>query len=288
MTQTFVRFLSIAALLGAVAADASAQPAEPPPAPAATASVPDPANPDAAAPVVDSSYLLGPGDVVEISLVGRSDFSSRARVDAQGLLLLPMIGSIQAADRTVIDFADDVRKALIKGGFFTDPVVRVEVASITSRYITVLGAVGRPGLIPLDRNYRLSEILAKIGGRTDAGVDYVLLTRDGAKEPMKFDIAALGTATGDADPVVKSGDKLFIPLAANSVIYMSGQVNGPGPKTVTEGMTFRYAIAKSGGVTPNGNEKKIKVIRDGKPLKGVKLDDLVQVGDIVEIGERLF
>src|SRR4051794_5343336 len=49
---------------------------------------------------VDSSYLLGPGDVVEIGLVGRADFGSRARVSTDGTIQLPMIGSVQAAQRT--------------------------------------------------------------------------------------------------------------------------------------------------------------------------------------------
>jgi hypothetical protein len=48
------------------------------------------------------------------------------------------------------------------------------------------------------------------------------------------------------------------------------------------------ALAKGGGVTENGSEKKLKVVRDGKPLKKVRLDDIVKVGDIITIGERLF
>ena len=127
-----------------------------------------PAQPQAsAAPAapIDSSYVLGAGDVVEVSLVGRGDFTSRVRVAADGTILLPLIGRVTAVDRTVVELADNIRQALVKGGFYADPVVRADVVGISSRYVTVLGNVGTPGLMPLDRNYRLSEILAKVGGR---------------------------------------------------------------------------------------------------------------------------
>ncbi|MGH6965960.1 MAG: SLBB domain-containing protein [Phenylobacterium sp.] len=281
---SLLRLALFGALLLAAPIAASAQ-VQPSPAqaapPAAAATTPQ-------STAVDSSYLLGPGDVVEIGLVGRADFGSRARVSTDGTILLPMIGAIPAAQRTVLQLADDVRQALIKGGFYADPVVRTEVVGINSRYVTVLGAVGSPGLLPLDRNYHLSEILARVGGRSGSGADFILLTPTGGGATQRYSIAQLASGAPDKDPVVHNGDKIYIPTVENEVFYISGQVNSPGAFPVTEGMTVRMAIAKGGGVNENGSEKKVKIVRDGKPLKGVKLEDPVKVGDIVTIGERLF
>ena len=287
--QQLFRLAALVCLIGGVAvwpAVAQQQPAE------ATRSEPSklavaPGSAVAPAPV-DSSYLLGPGDQVEISLVGRADFGSRARVGTDGTILLPLIGKIQVNDRTVIELSDDVRQALIKGGFYADPIVRAEVVGISSRYVTVLGNVGSPGLLPLDRNYRLSEILARVGGRSGDAADYVLLTKAGAPAASRYSIAKLSSGVGVEDPMVQSGDKIFIPSAQNEVFYLSGEVKQPGAFPVTEGLTMRMALAKAGGVTENGNEKKIKVVRDGKPLKGAKLEDPVKVGDIITIGASLF
>jgi polysaccharide biosynthesis/export protein len=273
-------FLLVAPVNAMAQTDPAAPPSQATPAPAG------PATPQATA--VDSSYLLGPGDVVEIGLVGRADFGSRARVSTDGTILLPMIGSIEASNRTVIQLADDVRQALIKGGFYADPVVRTEVVGINSRYVTVLGSVGNPGLLPLDRNYRLSEILAKVGGRSGSGADFILLTKASGGPTERYSIAQLASGGPDKDPLVHSGDKIFIPTTENQVFYISGQVNTPGSYPVTEGLTVRMAIAKGGGVNENGSEKKVKLVRDGKPVKGVKLEDPIKVGDIVTIGERLF
>jgi polysaccharide export outer membrane protein len=237
---------------------------------------------------VDSSYVLGFGDTVEVSLVGRADFGSRARVSTDGTILLPLIGKMVASERTVIELSEDVRQALIKGGFYADPIVRADVVSISSRYVTVLGAVGSPGLLPLDRNYRLSEILARVGGGTGDSADYILLTKPGATAAQRYYIAKLAAGGIGEDPLVQSGDKIFIPSGQDEVFYISGQVNTPGQFPITNGLTFRMALAKGGGVTENGSEKKLKVVRDGKPLKKAKLDDVVKVGDIITIGERLF
>ena len=279
--RSLLRLTLLTALVIQVPAAAMAQ-ATPPAAPArAPATTPQ-------ATAVDSSYLLGPGDVIEIGLVGRADFGSRARVSTDGTIQLPMIGSIPAAQRTVLQLADDVRQALIKGGFYADPVVRTEVVGINSRYVTVLGNVGNPGLLPLDRNYRLSEILARVGGRTGNGADYIILTPASGGPSEKYSITQLASGGPDKDPLVHTGDKLFIPSAENEVFYISGQVNSPGAFPVTDGLTVRMAIAKGGGVNENGSEKKVKIVREGKPLKGIKLEDPVKVGDILTVGEKLF
>jgi polysaccharide export outer membrane protein len=208
-------------------------------------------------------------------------------VGNDGMILLPYVGVIKASDKTVMELADTVRQALIKGGFFADPVVRIEVAAISSRYIIALGAIGSPGIVPLDKNYRLSEMMAKLGGKSGGGADYVMVTPAGGK-PKRYSYDKLAYGGPEDDPLVLSGDKIFIPDAASEVFYISGQVNTPGAYPLTEGLTVRKALAKAGGVTQSGNENKVKITRDGKPLKGVKLDDPVKVDDQISIGERLF
>jgi polysaccharide export outer membrane protein len=69
---------------------------------------------------------------------------------------------------------------------------------------------------------------------------------------------------------------------------MNGEVKSPGAFPVADKMTIRMAIARAGGVTDNGSEKKITLIRDGKEIKKVTLEEQVKVGDIIKIGERLF
>lgn len=236
----------------------------------------------------DQNYILGTGDVIEVTLLGRTDYDARARVNADGTVLLPLLGPIQASGRSPAALASDVRAALQKGGFFTDPQVHVEVQQVASQYATVLGFVGTPGLVPLDRPYHLSELIARVGGRSSAGADYVILTHPDGKS-QRYNLADLATGGMDKDPLVVAGDKIYVPAAENEVFYLSGEVKAPGAYPVSDGMTLRMALARGGGVSENGSEGRIKVVRHGETLKGVKLDQtIVQPGDVITIGQRLF
>lgn len=254
---------------------ASAQPAATvAPAPA-TAAVAEPAS---------SAYILGRDDVVEVGLLGRTDFGGRARVQADGTIQLPFIGKVQAADKNASELSEVVRKALQTGGFFSDPVVTVEVVGYASRYVTVLGSVGSPGLVPINRPYRMSDILARVGGVRDGAADY-LVVRSEKGEERRLLIKDLAVGTLEQDPYVQPGDKIFAPQA--ELFYIYGQVNSPGAYALSSGMTIRMAVAKAAGLTASGSDKKIDATRAGKKVK-VSLDGKVEAGDVLVVGERLF
>lgn len=235
--------------------------------------------------LTDGGYAIGVGDVIEVSLVGVADYRSRVKVQADGTVLLPYADSVRAADRTALQLGQDVARKLAASGYYVKPQVIVDVVSYSSRYVTVLGAVASPGLVPVDRAYRLSEILARVGGTRVGGADHVTLTRAGGEE-MKLPFAALATGGPQEDPVVQPGDKIFVPEAESFFIY--GQVNAPGAYPLRSGTTVRQAIARGGGLTQLGTEKRVKLIRNGKEMKGVALEMPMTAEDVVVVGERYF
>lgn len=276
--------LFCAAALLALPLTATAQ--QRPPAPASPAATPAETGAAAAEKPVSlaDGYVLGVGDTLEVSVLGRSEFNARVQVQADGTIQLPYLKSVPAQNMTVLQLRDDIRKRLQSGGFYTDPVVNVVVASYTSRYVTVLGAVGQPGLVPVDRAYRVSEILARVGGPQPTGDDNLLLRRADGSE-MTLPVAQLATGGPDQDPLVSPGDKLYIAQAP--VFYITGAVNGSGSYKVDKGMTVRKALARAGGLTDRGSDKKVKVFRNGEEIKA-KLEDPIRDGDSITVGERFF
>ena len=231
-----------------------------------------------------SAYVLGRDDGVEVTLLGRTDFGGRARVQADGTVQLPFVGKVPAADKTTAELADAVGKALKAGGYFSDPIVVVEVTGYASRYVVVLGQVGNPGLVPINRPYRLSEIVARVGGVRESGADYLVVTSSSGEE-KKLKMSELATGGIDKDPYVRPGDKIFSPQA--EMFYIYGKVNAPGSYALQSGMTVRMALARGGGLGESGSDKKIAVTRAGKKVK-VGIDEAIQGGDVLVIGERLF
>lgn len=276
-----MRFLPIA-VAAAIGAPAVAQIAAVP-TPAATPA-PAAANPPLVTTLGDG-YVIGVGDTLDVALIGVDDFRGRVVVQQDGTIQLPYVGSIRALDKTVLQLGREIAAALERGGYYVKPAIQVTVAQITSRYVTVLGEVGNPGLIPVDRAYRASEMIARVGGIKPTGGETFYLRRQGGAEiPLTLEQIARGGA--EADPIVNPGDKIFVPEAPTFYIY--GQVNGPGTYPVMNQMSMRMALARSGGLTPLGSEKRITVIRNGEELKKFSLSDPIMDNDVIVVGERFF
>lgn len=229
-------------------------------------------------------YILGPGDVIEVAVLGRDEFKPRVQVQTDGTIQLPYLHSIRAQDMSVLRLRDEIARLLRDGGFYTDPVVSLTVASYASRYVTVLGDFGTPGLTPVDRAYRVSEILARAGGAKATAGDNIVLTRSDGQQ-VTLPIAKVSSGSLDNDPYVQPGDKLYIPPAPSFYIY--GQVSAPGAFKVERGMTIRMALARGGGLTDRGSAGRISLFRNGHKSKA-DLDMPITGDDTIVVGERFF
>lgn len=266
--------VTAAAVAGMVAPVAVAQAAAPDAAHA-------PGQPDTAT----GAYLLGPSDVVEIQVLGQADFTTRAPVNSDGSILLPYIGRVVAANKPTTQLSTEITAALEAGGYYAHPVVSVQIVAFASRYVTVLGNVVTPGLVPIDRRYHLSEILARVGGVRDTGADYLVVrSLEGAER--RFLIAELATGDKSSDPLVSPGDKIFSPPAPT--FYIAGQVKAPGQYRVDGGMTLRMALGRGGGLTDLGTDHGLKVTHANGTVEHPSLDTKVGPGDVIDVGERLF
>lgn len=231
------------------------------------------------------TYILGSQDVIQVDALGRSDFSTKARIGADGTVQLPFLGAFPAADRTTVELRDQIAAALQKGGFFAKPIIQVEIVSFASRYVTVLGAVGSPGLVPVERPYRLSEILARVGGVRENGADYVILRS--AKGPERtLQVKDLATGDESTDPYVQPGDKIYSPTA--ELFYVKGQVKAPGGYPLTTNMTLVMALARGGGITDLGSDSHIKIVRKNVTITPKDLNVKIEPNDVIDVGEGFF
>ena len=283
------RFLG--ALLTIAATAAVAQGPAPVPMPQGTTMQPqaNPARPPAPAAQqrrdVTAGYVLGADDVVEVTVLGQPEFATRARVKANGTIQLPFIGEEKIAGETALTLAPKIAEKLRAGGFYAKPVVNIEISSFASRYVVLLGAIAQAGLQPVDRDYRLSEIIARAGGLRETGADFVTLTR-ATGEQRSYPFEKLASGGPEDDPWVSPGDKIFVPEA--DLFYIYGQINAPGVYPIRGGpMTVRKAVARGGGFNASGSAKRIKLFRDGQETK-VNLDMVIKAGDVLVVGERLF
>lgn len=129
--------------------------------------------------LLESEYLIGPEDLLEISVFEAPELNSTRRVTGQGEISLPLLGIITAASLTPREL-ELVLEALLRQSFLRDPHVGVFVREMQSHPITVFGAVEKPGIIQVRGVKSLIEVLSLAGGLADDAGDLVMVQRRGA------------------------------------------------------------------------------------------------------------
>ena len=237
---------------------------------------------------------LGAGDSVNIQVYGQPDMTTTVYVSDDGTLPVPLAGPVQVAGLSPAEASQRIEKALKDGRFLIDPHVTLTVAISRSQRVSVLGQVGHPGLYPIESSTTIFDLLALAGGALETGSDQIFLLRPDASGNVHrypIDLRGLSEAKG-AIPTqqLHGGDSVFVPLAQQFYIY--GEVTSPNKYRVEPDMTVIKAIARAGGVTPRGSERRVDIKRMGPDGKYVivkaKLNDPVKPDDVIHVKESIF
>jgi polysaccharide biosynthesis/export protein len=112
--------------------------------------------------VVRSDYLIGPGDVLEVSVWKEDALTKNLSVLPDGKISFPLIGQVQAAGKTVAQLKKEIGIRLVR--FVPDPVLSVGVQQVNSLMIYVIGRVNQPGRFVLNANINVLQALSMAGG----------------------------------------------------------------------------------------------------------------------------
>jgi len=246
-----------------------------------------------AAPKGNNDYKLAAGDTIKVQVYQNPDLTMEARVSESGTISYPLVGSVNVGGMTVPDAERRIAGALQKGNILKQPQVNINVVQIRGNQVSVVGQVSKPGRIPLETfNMRLSEVIAAAGGVTRDGDDTVVVTgmRDGKPFRKEVDTSALMAGQHGDDITVMSGDTVYVNKAPTYYVY--GEAQKPGPYRVERGMTVMQALAASGGPTPRGTMKGLRLTRTGTDGAVVQMEprmnDPVRPGDVLFVRESLF
>ncbi|MCA9538062.1 MAG: polysaccharide biosynthesis/export family protein [Myxococcales bacterium] len=162
--------------------------------------------------VLLQSAALGPADVVEVRVYQERELSGLYRVGADGGFDFPLVGRIEAADRTPSQLAGLLTDRL-KDGYLRDPQVSVFVKEFNSKKIFVLGEVSKPGTFIYEDRMTIVQAITLAGGlKTLAARNRLVLTRRMNGEERKFVVPFEDISLGRAANVLlQPGDIVFVP-----------------------------------------------------------------------------
>ena len=113
---------------------------------------------------VDPEYQLGAEDVLLISVWKDEQLTREVVVRPDGMFSFPLIGDIQAEDRTVDQIRTDLVQRLTK--YIPNPNVSVAVSKVESYKVYVVGRVNKPGEYVIGHYADVLQALSLAGGLT--------------------------------------------------------------------------------------------------------------------------
>jgi polysaccharide export outer membrane protein len=240
-----------------------------------------------------AEVLLGPGDIVRVSVYGSPDLAVETRVSESGAMTFPLLGEVHVGGLSTQQAEKKIGGLLEKGGYLKKAQVNLLITTLASQQVSVLGQVNRPGRYPVDGPRKVLDLLALAGGIGTEGGDAVSLvrTRNGTTTRETIDVVDMvrkGELNRDVE--VAGGDIIFVERAPRA--YITGEVQRPGPFRIERAMTVQQAVSAGGGLTPRGTERGVRVTRrdaNGQEKTiDVKGGDLVQVDDVITVKESWF
>lgn len=219
--------------------------------------------------------LLGPGDVLNISIYeagvslfgtalrtaaasnGIVDTSSSAerlppvRVDDYGYIKVPFVGRLRAAGHTAAELQQMIQRGL--HGMSQDPQVLVSIEQSITNSVILAGEITKPGRLVLATNREsLIDAIALAGGyRGDAKDAVARVQRDGQSFEVRLsDLLDLP----QEDVQVAPGDRITLISRPQSFSVLGAPNKSEEIQFPRARLTLAEAVALAGGANPNAGD----------------------------------
>jgi polysaccharide export outer membrane protein len=160
-----------------------------------------------------SEYLIGPEDVLDVSVWKEEELQREVLVRPDGRVSFPLVGDVQAAGRTPTQVRDEIASKLRR--YIPEPVVSVIVATVGGNKIYVIGQVQTPGAYVIGRYVDVVQALTVAGGMTEFAKenDVRIIRRQGGKfRVFDFRFGDLKKGKNLKDNIMlEGGDTVVVP-----------------------------------------------------------------------------
>jgi len=169
----------------------------------------DPPTRTDASPIV-GEYRLGAGDKLSIVVYKDPQLSQSVQIRPDGKITLPLVGDLEATDRTPIELRDQITKSLRE--YMTNPVVTVIVQEAVSAVVFVTGEVAKSGPVPIHGPLNIIQALAMAGGFNEwANRKDVRVLRQGPSGVQTLHFNYQDAINGEGKPLyLKAGDTVIV------------------------------------------------------------------------------
>ena len=247
--------------------------------------------PQEAHPLQVNDYRIGPKDLLEITVYGLPENNQTVRVSEDGTITMSLLGRVEVSGLTAQELERKLASILDKQ--YTKDA-RVTVFIKEYQKISVIGAVGRPGMYELVGPTTLLQVIAQAGGLTPQAMNDLFIYRQGKDGKQTKIVIRLEdlmiNGNQDLNIELQPKDVITIPVDQMLNVYVYGEVTRPGAVSYmsSKKITLLQAIAQAGGPKEWAKKSRIMIKRKdkktGKEMKiPVNLKNMIsgKVADIV-------
>jgi polysaccharide export outer membrane protein len=159
------------------------------------------------------AYHLNPGDILKISVWNEDALQQEVMILPDGTISFPLVGIIEAADRTPAQVRDELKEKLSR--LIPDPEINLTVSAVAGNNIFIIGKVNLPGRFPMIRPTDVVQALSLAGGFTTYAEteDIQILRRTGNKLiVINFDYTRIADGKAlETNILLQSGDTIVVP-----------------------------------------------------------------------------
>ena len=158
-------------------------------------------------------YVIGPGDVLDISVWKEEALTKLVTVLPDGKISFPLVGPIRAGGKTLDQFSKELEKKLSR--FVPDLNLSVLVHEVNSMLVYIIGRVNNPGRFVLNSNIDVMQALAMAGGLTpfaEQGNVKIFREAPGGKKIFEFDYDDVAEGKKlEQNIMLQRGDLIVVP-----------------------------------------------------------------------------
>jgi len=285
------------------------------PLPVATRGIPAPVTADVSAPQEqpldpallqppESAYRLGPGDTLEVEMLGDPGTKTTVTVGPDGRIYYNILPGVDVWGLTLPQARDRIGDELKK--FIREkPIVALTLRTVSSEQVWVLGRLNTPGVYALGGPTTLLDAMSRAGGLevdTPAGGSYSepadlsrsFLVRGGHMVPVDFQ-RLLRDGDLSQNVYLQPDDLILVPSLRSAQVHVLGAVLQPRTERMSGSLTVIQAIALAGGTVPGACLPNVAVLRGSLThpeiaivavnlvLHGKAPDVRLETGDIVYV-----
>ncbi|MDA9212548.1 SLBB domain-containing protein [Gammaproteobacteria bacterium] len=232
-----------------------------------------------------NDYQISLGDVIGVVLSGSKEKIFDMKVQLDGTVFFPELGSISVAGESFLDVKNKFRNLIEQS--YIGVSIDLSLKDLSAKKITIVGAVNNPGTYLVNPFTTISNSLAYSGGIQSIGsLRNIRLLRSNG-DSFVFDLYKLlidGDRTNDI--TIESGDVIVIG-AASKFITITGMVKRPGTYEIIPGEDLsdilKFALGFSGGANTNKITLDKLDLESSSIIKIITNDNAYSLKDILSV-----